>query len=270
MRIDYSEPRKSYTSTSSGPVNMRSSGSSSKTSFTVILLAASLFVFGTGFLSGWLYGKSSEKKAYRAAMEQKSLENSPKEEKKGFPQQQQPVPPPVTGAVSQPQSVPQQPAAQVPGNPQEPTTPSVSVPTDKPLTFYKNLPSGQKNTVLGSGINEKPKPSVPALQSSSQTSNPALSQTSKKTEQAAALAKPPVNTGGYVVQVASYRSIEDAKKLKKELTEKGYTDVSVSEVNLNENGTWHRVRIGRHLDKEAAIKIANKLLSSAKVQPDTE
>lgn len=259
MRIDYSEPRKSYTSTSSGPVNMRSSGSSSKTSFTIILVAASLFVFGTGFLSGWLYGKSSEKKAYRAAMEQKSLENSPKEEKKPASQQQNPIAPPITAPVSQPQQ--QQPATQTATQQHEPTP--AAGPAGQPLSFYKNLPNGQKNTVLGSGINEKTK-------TPSQSSNLTPSQTPKKTEQAAALAKPPVNTGGYVVQVASYRSIEDAKKLKKELTEKGYTDVSVSEVNLNENGTWHRVRIGRHLDKEAAIKIANKLLSSAKVQPDTE
>lgn len=195
-------------------------------------------------------------------MEQKSLENSPKEDKKTAPPIQ-PIAPPVTGpaqpqtsGASQPQGLPATPQASAPQNSTQQPAAQISAPQNpQPLTFYKNLQTGQKNTVLGSGINEKPRPAATPQQ---------VSQT------AAQQPKAPPHTGGYVVQVAAYKAFEEAKKLKKDLTDKGYTDVNVSEATLNDNVTWYRVRIGRHLDKEAATKIANKLLSSAKVLPDQD
>ncbi len=266
MRIDYSEPRRSYTSSSSGPVNLRSTDNRSKFPVAIFLIAAGVLLFVTGFATGWYFSQISAKKAFRAAMEQKSLENTPKEEKKtpSEQQQQQLIPPPVTGvAPASPSAPPQAGGQQTP--PQGAAQPATG-PNAQPLSFYKNLQTGQKNTVLGSGINAKPRPAAPPQQPGQQGS-PALA---GQKEPAAGQPKAPPHTGGYLVQVAAFKTFEEAKKLRKDLTDKGYSDVTVSEATLNDNATWYRVRIGRHLDREVATKIANKLMSSAKVLPDTD
>jgi len=71
------------------------------------------------------------------------------------------------------------------------------------------------------------------------------------------------------VQVAAYSNRKDADALKAKLSAKGYS-VSISETSLTDTGTWYRVRIGHHLDKEAAIKITNQLMMGAKVIPDQD
>ena len=269
MRIDYSEPRKSYIS-SPKPIKLSSPGSSSGSTMAITATVIGILIFIGGFSTGWYLSQKSAKKAFRAAMEQQSLENSPKEEKKPVVQPQQPIGAPVTGATATTTSA--QPAAGQTGT--QTGTAQATGPNGQPLSFFENLPKGQKNTVLGSGINDKTKPApMPGQTASTQHQQPSQP-TGRPPEPPAVVATPAAktapHTAGYVVQVASYRSQDDAKKLKKELNDKGYSDIFVSEINLNENGTWFRVRIGRHLEKEAATKIANKLLSSAKVLPDSD
>lgn len=259
MRIDYSEPRQSYTTP--GPSRQRpSSGTSGSTVVVLTVVGGLLFCFGFGV--GWYFSQQSAKKAFRAAMEQQSLETSPRTA--GQPQQTALAPagsPP--GAVPAPQ--PQ------PGTPQQPQTGTAPAtgPDGQPLSFFENLPKGQKNTVLGSGINEKPKPVPPSpapVAPQPTTPQPA---SAKKTAAPPATAKAPAPTGGYLVQVAAYSNRKDADTLKAKLSAKGYS-VTISETSQNDKGTWYRVRIGRHLDKEAATKISNQLMMGAKVIPDQD
>lgn len=267
MRIDYSEPRQSYTSSPGGPIRHRSPEQSGRGSLLGLLAVGGL-LFMVGFGTGWYFSQQSAKKAYRAAMEQQSLENAPKEDKK-LPAQQQPIAPVISpqAAVPGAAATGQQPAA---GAQQAPAgvPPAAGAPGGQPLTFFDNLPKGQKNTVLGSGINDKPKPAAPAVtapQTPGKPGQPAAGATPAKPAEAA---KQPA-TSGYVVQVASFNSRKEAETLKARLVAKGYA-ATISETTLSDKGTWHRVRIGRHLDKESAVQIANQLMSGAKVLPDQD
>lgn len=66
--------------------------------------------------------------------------------------------------------------------------------------------------------------------------------------------------GDYTIQVSSFRSLDQASELKGRLSKKGYA-AYVQSVDLNEKGTWHRVRIGTYRDKGGAERIANDVRS---------
>lgn len=256
MRIDYSEPRH-YGSSSTGPASPRKSGKTFSSSLVVMLILIGIG-FGTGFATGWHFSQKSAKKAFRAAMEQQSLESQPK----------QPQAPPATPTVAstlpagQQQTGPQPAGASHDSKTQGPA--SATPTTQVPLSFFDNLPRGQKQTVLGSGINEKPKPVTP----------PAVipQPIPKQATQPPSAPKPavvPPPASGFVVQVASFNNRKEAEATRTKLAAKGYS-ATLSEVELNDKGTWYRVRIGRHLEKEAAAEIASKIGGGAKVVPDQE
>ena len=243
MRIDYSEPRQSYGSSSSGSgSNPRKSDSSSSTSLLFLCILAGI-IFFTGFGTGWFFSQKAAKKAFRAAMEQQSLESAPKDGKKTT---EQPAQQPPQASATPPTVTAGQPAQQA--------SPTGQV----PLSFFESLPKGQKQTVLGSGINEKPKPAAPPAPQPPQTTT-----TAAKTSEV----KPAGS--GFLVQVAAFSNIKEAESTKAKLAAKGYS-ASISETNLKDKGTWYRVRVGRHLDKEAASEIASRVGSGAKVVPDQE
>lgn len=254
MRIDYSEPRQSYTVPN--PSRHRpKSGVSSATLIALVVCGGLLF--GSGFGVGWYFSQQASKKAFRAAMEQQSLETGAKE---GL----QPPPAAPPGGPAQQSEAP--PAAQ-PG-----TTPVPSHP-ELPLSFFDNLPKGQKNTVLGSGINEKPSPApqppvtAPTPQSAPQ--QPVEAQKNVPVQPAAkSNAKTAAKPTGFVVQVASYSNRKDADSLRSRLSARGFA-AKVSETTLD-GKTWYRVRIGRHLDKESATTISNQLMMGAKIVPDQD
>ncbi len=143
---------------------------------------------------------------------------------------------------------------------------------EPPLSFYKTLPSGQKGNVLGSGINTKDDKTKQPLQApipTNMTKPPAAEpqKTADKpavTEKAAATA----NTG-FTVQVASYALKSEAETLKNSLAGKGY-NAFISESHQGDKGTWYRVRVGRKMEQEAAKELARKLGKSAQVFPDKE
>lgn len=243
MRIDYSEPR--HSSGAPAPHAPRKAESSSGGSMlTFLVLAGAVFVIGFG--TGWFFSQKSAKKAFRAAMEQQSLESSKKQ-----PDQQPSVQPPAVAQGAD------QPARTV--QPQQQASPAGQI----PLTFFENLPRGHKQTVLGSGINEKPKPAMP----------PAAAPLAVQTTNTAPVATKPADvkntSNGYTVQVAAFNSAKEAEAAKARLSSKGYS-ASVVEINLNDKGTWYRVRIGRHLEKEAASEIASRIAGGAKILPDQE
>ena len=245
MRIDYSEPRQSSGSSSSSISSSPRKTDSSSSSNLIFMCVLAGFIFFTGFGTGWFFSQKAAKKAFRAAMEQQSLESNPKDSRK---QPDQPAPQPPQAAATPPTAIP------TAGKPAQQAAPTGQV----PLSFFESLPKGQKQTVLGSGINEKPKPAAsPAPQP----------------PQAPAAAAKPSDTkaanSGFLVQVAAFANIKEAESTKAKLAAKGYS-ASISETNLNDKGTWYRVRIGRHLDKEAASEIAGRVGSGAKVLPDQE
>jgi len=239
MRIDYSEPRQSSGSGSSGISSSPRKADGSSSSNLVVFGIIAGFIFCTGFGTGWYFSQKSAKKAFRAAMEQQSLESNQKGTQKPEQPAQQ-VPP--QAAATPPTALP------APGKPTQQAAPTGQV----PLSFFESLPKGQKQTVLGSGINEKPKPAPP----------PQAAPATKAPE-----AKPA--NSGFLVQVAAFSNVKEAESTKAKLAAKGYS-ASISETSLNDKGTWYRVRIGRHLDKEAASEIAGRVGSGAKVLPDQE
>lgn len=245
MRIDYSEPRQSSGSGSTGISSSPRKADGSSSSNLVVFGVLAGFIFCTGFGTGWFFSQKSAKKAFRAAMEQQSLESTPKDTKK---QPDQPVQQPPQAAATPPTAIP---AA---GKPTQQAAPTGQV----PLSFFETLPKGQKQTVLGSGINEKPKPATSPAPQPPQTPAPATKAPDTK-----------ATNSGFLVQVAAFANLKDAESTKAKLAAKGYS-ASISETNLNDKGTWYRVRIGRHLDKEAASEIAGRVGSGAKVLPDQE
>lgn len=64
--------------------------------------------------------------------------------------------------------------------------------------------------------------------------------------------------GDYTIQVSSFRSLDQASELKGRLSRKGYA-AYVQSVDLQERGTWHRVRIGAYRDKDGAERVASDL-----------
>ena len=261
MRIDYSEPKKSCSSPQ--PSHNRPRKESSGGVLVVVAITAVLSL-GIGFGSGWTLSQRSAKKAFKAAMEQQSLENSPRQEAVQ-PSRQQPSPPVQQTAAAQQQpggAQPQQPGAQATGNP--------------PLSFYKTLPSGQKNNVMGSGINAKEdKPAKQPLQAAMPTNitkpAPENDDNPQKLPAQAASAKPAVrqDSAGYTVQVASYSLKSEAETLRGKLSAKGYS-VGIVESHLGDKGTWYRVRVGKRLDPDAAKELAGKIGKGAIAIPDKD
>ncbi len=244
MRIDYSEPRQSYgsSSSSSGGSPRKADRSSSGSLLLWCILAG--VIFFSGFGTGWFFSQKAAKKAFRAAMEQQSLESTLKDGKK--PADQPAQQPPQASATP--------PTVTATGQPAQQASPSGQV----PLSFFESLPKGQKQTVLGSGINEKPKPAAPSAPQPPQAAGAAAKAPDSKTA-----------GSGFLVQVASFTNAKEAESAKAKLAAKGYS-ATVAETNLNDKGTWYRVRIGRHLDKEAASEIASRVGGGAKVLPDQE
>lgn len=251
MRIDYSEPKKSYV-TPQGPNRPRKEPTGL---YTIILIVTGVITFMAGFGTGWFLSQKSAKKSFQAANEQNSLENSPKTEPIAPPKAPQPVQP---TANNQPQPDPAT-------TQQSPAAPGTT--TNPPLSFYKNLPSGQKNAVLGSGINAKDDRAKQPLQAPipANMNKPAASESTQSGAEKTAAKHNDNNT--FTVQVASFPLKSEAETLKNKLAAKGF-HVFIIESNQGDKGTWYRVRVGKKLEHEAAKELAGKLGKTALVIPD--
>jgi cell division septation protein DedD len=257
MRIDYSEPKKSYVTTQ-GSARPRKEPAGF---FRTILVVAGVILFITGFGTGWFLSQKSAKKSFQAATEQTSLENSPKKEAAPLPKPAQPVQPAPQQAQPQPDPAAAQQPPAAPGTAAEP-----------PLSFYKTLPSGQKGNVLGSGINTKDDKSKQPLQApipANMTKPPAVEPQKPADKPAVTERAPATANTGYTVQVASYALKSEAETLKNSLAGKGY-NAFISESHQGDKGTWYRVRVGRKMEQEAAKELAKKLGKSAQAFPDKD
>lgn len=262
MRIDYSEPKKSCSSPQGSQNRPRKESSGS-----VLIVAAvtGVLCLGIGFGSGWMLSQRSAKKGFKAAMEQQSLENSPQQVKAQPSPQQPAIPapaqqPPADGSVPQPAAA---------GGAQTAVEP--------PLSFYKTLPSGQKNNVMGSGINSRDdKPAKQPLQAAmpANITRPAAPQGDENVQKQPVQAVPAKaavrqDSSGFTVQVASYSLKSEAETLRSKLAAKGY-NVNIVESHLGDKGTWFRVRVGKRLDPDAAKELAGKIGKGAIAIPDKD
>lgn len=260
MRIDYSEPKKSCSSPQPSQNRPRNESSGS---VLIVAFITGIVCLGIGFGSGWMLSQRSAKKAFKAAMEQQSLENSPQKTISQPSPQQTAVPTPS-------------PQPQAGGSASQPATPG-GAPVEPPLSFYKTLPSGQKNNVMGSGINSKDdKPGKQPLQAAMPTNitRPDHSQSDENAQKQPAQAAPAKSSArqeanGFTVQVASYSLKSEAETLRGKLATKGY-NVNIVESHLGDKGTWYRVRIGKRLDPDAAKELAEKLGKGAIAIPDKD
>lgn len=261
MRIDYSEPKKSC---SSPQVSQNRPRNESSGGVLIVVFITALLSLGIGFGSGWMLSQRSAKKGFKAAMAQQSLENSPQ--------------PPATQPLPQKQSAPPAPAQQPPatGSAPQPAAAGGELPAaDPPLSFYKTLPSGQKNTAMGSGINSREdKHAKQPLQAAMPTNitrpaPPRSDDNALKKPLQAAPAKPAArqDSDGFTVQVASFSLKSEAETLRSKLATKGY-NVGIVESHLGDKGTWYRVRVGKRLDPDAAKELAGKLGKGAIAIPD--
>lgn len=270
MRIDYSEPKKSCSTPQPGQTRPRkeSSGTSGGILFAVGITA--ILSLSIGFGSGWMLSQRSAKKAFKAAMEQQSLENTP-QQAKAVPVPQQPVAPPTPQPTTQQQTGGSAPQSAGSGGAQPAA--------ETPLSFYKTLPSGQKSNVMGSGINTKEdKPAKQPLQAAMPANVAKPSQAAPQNDENAQ--KQPqqnasqkslshADANGLTVQVASYSLKSEAETMRAKLAAKGY-NVGIIESHLGDKGTWYRVRVGKRLDPEAAKELATKLGKGAIVIPDKD
>jgi cell division protein FtsN len=136
-----------------------------------------------------------------------------------------------------------------------PPLPTTEAAEDKPekLTFYDNLPKGNQ-APLGSGINLPPERKKPAVAS---VKKAAVKPASLPAEPLAKTVTAPVaaTDGDFVVQVASFRTAEDANKLAGRL--KTYKlKAFVESADLGEKGVWYRVLCGPYAGRESADQAA--------------
>ncbi|BCA80418.1 SPOR domain-containing protein [Desulfuromonas sp. AOP6] len=126
------------------------------------------------------------------------------------------------------------------------------------LTFYDTLPmAGQ--TPLGSGINRPPsvKTSSPSQESPVTVRTPEkVTAAPQKTLPVAAPRTHPAGT--HVVQVASFRSVEEADRLKDRLETNGYA-VFLERGDLGSKGIWHRVLVGPFAGDADAQQVVERL-----------
>lgn len=122
---------------------------------------------------------------------------------------------------------------------------------EEKLTFYDNLPKG-KQAPLGSGINLPPVQKQPAPKPGKTPEQVNIKPSSVPE------AAPVATVGSFVVQIASFRTSEDAAKLVDRL-KKYSLKAFVEEVDLEDKGVWYRVLVGPYDGRENADKAAGLL-----------
>lgn len=253
MRIDYSEPKKSCSAPQ--PMQNRPRKESSGGGIFATLFVSGIICFVIGFGTGWILSQRSAKKGFKAALEQQSVESTPQQTQTALQQQAPPV-------------LTQQTVA--PGSQAKPA-PEQGAP-DPQFKFYKTLPSGQKNNVLGSGINSKDEiTSKQPLQAvmPANLAKPATPQNSDNSQKVTNKISAKQESTGLTVQVASCSLKSEAETYRSKFAAKGY-NVNIVESNLGEKGIWYRVHIGKHLAPEEAKELVKKLGKGAIATPDKD
>ena len=128
--------------------------------------------------------------------------------------------------------------------------------SDDKLTFYENLPKGNQ-APLGSGINLPPEEQKPVAASKpKQEAKPAAMSPAPPSKPAAIPAVSP--DGAFILQIASFRTSADAKKLAGRL-DSYHMKTYIESVDLGKKGVWHRVLAGPYANRENADQVAGLL-----------
>jgi len=145
---------------------------------------------------------------------------------------------PLSGLVADAEKPKLPMVVQVPPPPPPATTVEPAPEKQDKLTFYETLPKGNQ-APLGSGINLPPAEKKPAVASKPKVvAKPAQApqaKAPKSTVSPAAVS----SSGAFVVQIASFRTSEDADKLAQRLKSSHLTPY-VEAANLGNKGVWHR------------------------------
>jgi cell division protein FtsN len=232
MVLDYSDKSK-RTTTREGlerkPVQKNRPRKESSGLLGLLTVAVLVATFGAGVLTGWLLFKGPKKGTAPVAVAQSPAKAEPAQ------------------AVQQ-----------------KPLTPA----PDAPLTFYKTLPAGGHGAI-GSGLNlKKPEPQHPAPPAPAATAPPEAAPTAAPpAAPATATEEKPQPGAQFVVQVASYRSKQEAEAAQSKLAAKGLAAYLV-ESKVPERGVWYRLRVGKHLGRSEAEELAGKAGKGAIVLPE--
>ncbi len=141
-----------------------------------------------------------------------------------------------------------------------PPPPAQEATSEKPekLTFYDNLPKGNQ-APLGSGINLPPEQKKTAKKTKKSIVKPApLAPVPLPSKPLAPLASTPPaasTDGAFVVQIASFRTREDAGKLAHRLKSHKLATF-IESADLGEKGVWHRVLAGPYKSRKNADQAA--------------
>ncbi len=135
-------------------------------------------------------------------------------------------------------------------------TPEPATAETQKLTFYDNLPKGDQ-APLGSGIN------LPPQSSAATTVKPAPKQVKAKPQPVQSTPKPLASAaadpaGAYIVQVASFRAEDDARKLVTRLQNRTLSAM-IERADLGDKGVWYRVLCGPYGNRSDADLAAAEL-----------
>ena len=120
----------------------------------------------------------------------------------------------------------------------EVVVPDEDLPAPKPVTPDQANATEESSTAEESGATDKEDSAV-----SSGTASSDEESTKRATETAP-------KSGHYVLQIASFRSMQEADGLKAQLTLLGFRPV-IQSVAVNSDENWYRVRIGPYADRSA-------------------
>lgn len=140
--------------------------------------------------------------------------------------------------------------------------PPVSEAVPEIMTFYDNLPRGNQ-APLGSGINlpQEQEKVATEIKKEAVVKPPRLP---PEPLPKAVKVTPAATAGAFVVQVASFRTSDDAGKLASRL--KDYKlSTFVESVDLGEKGVWHRVLVGPYNNREDADRTSGWLLEKERL-----
>jgi cell division protein FtsN len=137
-----------------------------------------------------------------------------------------------------------------------PVPPPPAETSPQKLTFYDSLPKGRQ-APLGSGINLPPEQqkTITAVKKKTVIKPAELSSAPRQKPVTAPTAS---SDGAFVVQVASFRTSEDARKLAIRLKDYNLTTF-VESADLGNKGVWYRVLTGPYGSREKADQTADLL-----------
>ncbi len=212
----------------------------------------------------------SDNKPSKYAVEEKKAE--PKTETKTEPKIEQKPPQPTEQKVEQ-KPEPKKPLEEkgkvvidadknvVKKEEAKPIQPKKETPDNKTVAKSEEKPKPQpKETETKTAVKEKPKEQKQDKKENGKKEEPNKKQDLAKKEEhkKEAEVSPKGSGGNYSLQLMAFKDEDHTKKEAEKLKSK-LKDVYVVKADLGEKGIWYRIRYGKNLSKEEALKLKEKL-----------